>query len=85
MAYMEDFDEDYCECPRCSGYGEVTCRCGGDLCVCDNYGSAECPICFGELEVSETERNMYLEAERKNLELMQDAWAKIESEKAYTK
>lgn len=81
MAYMEDFDEDWCQCPKCSGYGEVECHCGGDLCVCTNYGSAMCPVCCGEGEISEEDRNIYLEDHHKNTELMQEAWAKIEAER----
>lgn len=81
MAYMEDFDEDWCQCPKCSGYGEVECHCGGDLCVCTNYGQAMCPVCCGEGEVSETDWDIYMEAQRKNTALMQEAWAKIEAEK----
>jgi hypothetical protein len=49
-----DYDDDQlCTCPKCSGMGSVDCHCGGDLCVCENYGDAECPICDGEGQVSE--------------------------------
>jgi len=46
-------DEDRCPaghtlCPRCDGQQTVSCHCGGDLCVCDNYGERECPLCGGE-------------------------------------
>jgi hypothetical protein len=29
----------------CGGAGELICLCGGDLCVCHNHGSIECPGC----------------------------------------
>lgn len=77
----EDFDEDFCQCPRCSGWGEVDCRCGGDLCVCTNYGSAPCPLCYGEGEVSEARYEQYLERQRENDRLFAEARAKIDAEK----
>ena len=39
-------------CPRCSGDGTIDCHCGGDLCVCDNYGEMDCPLCHGEGVIS---------------------------------
>lgn len=30
---------------HCGGMGEIDCFCGGDLCVCHNHGSVECPGC----------------------------------------
>lgn len=38
----------YVLCPRCDGHQEVACHCGGDLCVCENYGEMPCPLCGGE-------------------------------------
>lgn len=35
-------------CPRCDGHQVVNCHCGGDLCICDNYGEEACPFCGGE-------------------------------------
>lgn len=29
----------------CGGLGFYDCLCGGDLCVCENYGEIECPGC----------------------------------------
>lgn len=77
----EDFDEDFCQCPRCSGWGEIDCHCGGDLCVCQNYGCAPCPLCHGEGEVSEALYERYLERRRENARLFAEARAKIEAEK----
>lgn len=34
-------------CRRCDGDGEINCYCGGDLCVCENYGEKPCPRCHG--------------------------------------
>ena len=36
-------DEGYCD--RCGNTGELDCHCGGDLCVCTNYGTKPCPYC----------------------------------------
>lgn len=33
----------YCCC--CNNTGTVDCLCGGDFCVCDNYGEKPCPKC----------------------------------------
>lgn len=38
--------KDFCE--RCQNTGWIECMCGGDICVCENYGEMECPVCFGE-------------------------------------
>jgi hypothetical protein len=29
----------------CGGSGYYVCYCGGDLCVCENYGEIECDGC----------------------------------------
>lgn len=42
------YDENMVVCDRCDGSGEVTCYCGGDLCLC-GYGEVDCPVCGGEL------------------------------------
>lgn len=34
-------------CFACSNTGYRNCYCGGDLCVCDNYGEFECTACDG--------------------------------------
>lgn len=38
------FDEEVYE-QNCGGTGTLNCECGGDLCVCHNHGSVECPGC----------------------------------------
>jgi hypothetical protein len=53
-------------CPHCSGFGTVDCHCGGDLCVCENYGEAVCKVCHGEGEVTEDRYDLYEEAQRRN-------------------
>lgn len=35
----------YCE--ECHNTGELDCYCGGDLCICTNYGVYPCPHCDG--------------------------------------
>jgi len=30
---------------ECNGLGYIECFCGGDLCVCDNYGEIPCGGC----------------------------------------
>lgn len=36
-------------CAACCNTGEVDCYCGGDLCVCERYGTTLCPACGGRL------------------------------------
>ncbi|MDJ0390595.1 hypothetical protein QMO56_21000 [Roseomonas sp. E05] len=36
-------------CEACLNTGVVDCYCGGDLCVCECYGTAPCPACGGLL------------------------------------
>lgn len=43
MDYDDYDDEPWCE--HCQGMGTISCHCGGDLCVCENNGEAECPHC----------------------------------------
>lgn len=78
---MEDFDEDYCQCPRCSGWGFIDCHCGGDLCVCKNYGERDCPLCEGEGAVSEALCEAYEARQRENARLFAEARAKIDGER----
>lgn len=40
----EPSDEDEW-CDTCQNLGIVDCHCGGDLCVCLNYGEKPCPDC----------------------------------------
>lgn len=30
-------------CEQCDDTGYVACRCGGDICICDNHGEMKCP------------------------------------------
>jgi len=82
---MSDFTEDYDDdrdgipCPRCQGGGTVDCHCGGDLCVCLNYGERDCPTCYGEGEVSEELHARYRESERAAHAAMQRFWAEAKS------
>lgn len=81
MIYPEDFDDDYCQCPRCSGSGEVDCRCGGDLCCCMNYGYQMCPLCYGEGEVSTDVANVYLSKQAEHHAEMMKVWERGEAER----
>lgn len=46
MQEMAEHDSDpWCE--ECHNLGEIPCLCGGDLCICMNYGSIPCPVCHG--------------------------------------
>lgn len=69
-SYSDYDDTEYLTCPHCSGFGHVECHCGGDLCVCDNYGEAPCYVCGGEGEVSEARYERYEENQRKNYEAL---------------
>lgn len=79
--YEPDDDRDGFPCPRCQGGGTVDCHCGGDLCVCLNYGERDCPTCHGEGDVSEERYARYRESERRAHEAMREAWAKLNAEK----
>jgi hypothetical protein len=46
--FEPDIPDGHVLCPRCDGHQEVTCRCGGDQCYCDNNGDMPCPLCGGE-------------------------------------
>ncbi len=35
-------------CDACQNTGWIDCHCGGDLCVCENNGEMECPLCHGD-------------------------------------
>jgi hypothetical protein len=32
-------------CEHCQNTGSLDCHCGGDLCICENYGEYPCPYC----------------------------------------
>lgn len=36
-----DVDSEFA-CAKCDDTGWVPCRCGGDICVCDNHGEKRC-------------------------------------------
>lgn len=42
-----DTEETMGYCENCNNTGWVNCYCGGDLCVCENNGEEECPVCGG--------------------------------------
>lgn len=69
-----DDPDDGVICPRCTGGGSVSCHCGGDLCVCDNYGERDCPVCFGEGSVSPEREALYLKAESEAMAAIRAAW-----------
>lgn len=72
---FDDYDEcDQPQCPHCMGLMEVDCHCGGDLCVCENWGYMPCPVCHGDGFVSEERYERYEENMRKQAALMRSAW-----------
>jgi len=72
--YGNDDPDDGAICPRCMGDGSVSCHCGGDLCVCDNYGDRDCPVCFGEGNVSPEREAQYLRAEGEAMAAIRAVW-----------
>lgn len=75
-----DDDPERVSCPRCMGDGSVNCYCGGDLCVCENYGEKACPVCGGEGDVTYERSDQYLKAEAENTRIWREAMAKATSE-----
>lgn len=72
---IDDYDhEEGIVCPHCMGDGSVDCHCGGDLCVCENYGERDCPVCYGEGEVTEKREAEYLESRRQAHAVMRKVW-----------
>lgn len=74
----EDYDdENYCICPRCDGYGSISCYCGGDQCYCSNDGEQECPFCLGESEVSQTRFEYFIRREAEHAKERAEVWAAL--------
>lgn len=74
-----DYEYDGPPCPRCDGMRTVSCHCGGDLCVCENYGEKDCPLCFGEGVADPKRAEKYLEQEREMMAVMRKAWDSAEA------
>ena len=72
--FYEDDDEE--TCPRCDGDGFVDCHCGGDLCVCANGGTADCPLCHGSRTVSKETSARCLASQREFAAIMARMWEK---------
>ena len=77
-----DDDPEFASCPRCMGDGTVTCHCGGDLCVCENYGEAPCPTCHGEGEVTHERYERYMKAQAEAHRTWQELLAKADSNRS---
>lgn len=45
--WEDDYSEERPYCFHCNNTGYVNCYCGGDLCVCYNFGEYPCPKCGG--------------------------------------
>lgn len=74
----DDYDDQFLTCPRCLGDGYLICSCGGDCCVCDNYGEAPCPLCYAEGVVSEEVAKKIEAARRRACELFNKAASESE-------
>lgn len=61
--YPDEYGDDF-PCPKCDGCGSIDCNCGGDLCVCTNYGERYCPVCGGAGHVTEARYDQYQAAQR---------------------
>jgi len=51
-------------CESCNGMGTNQCLCGGDLCICDNYGEYDCPRCDGTGDATMSTGNLWGRNER---------------------
>lgn len=76
--HEHDYDDahDGVMCPRCMGMASINCHCGGDLCVCENYGEMDCPYCHGEGAVSPQDYDAYLDRQREIAKLWKEAFDK---------
>lgn len=75
---FDDHTEGHVNCPKCDGWREVDCHCGGDLCVCENYGNRECPVCHGEGEVTQERYDQWWKRQREIHEAFQTGMKKGE-------
>ena len=78
--YIDDgwSDGDATQCPKCNGDGIVDCYCGGDLCVCTNYGEKDCGLCYGEGFVSEERAAAYLKRAREIAQAFAEGFKKAQ-------
>lgn len=81
MSYECDEYSEGATCPRCDGWRALECYCGGDLCVCENYGERDCPLCHGEGEVSNELYERYMERQRQSAKEWTEIRARLEAEK----
>ena len=79
--WRQDEEDKGPPCPKCDGWCQVTCHCGGDLCVCDNNGEKDCPLCYGEGVAEPARAEMYLKHQREMHESMKKHWDALEAEK----
>jgi len=68
--YDNEYDDQSERCPKCNGARTVDCHCGGDFCVCENYGEMDCPVCHGEGVVSTERAERYYQNLRKHREAL---------------
>lgn len=92
MSEERDDFYDYCDgppdghvlCPRCDGHQVVNCRCGGDLCVCDNYGEEPCPFCGGEYGgegyVEKAKADRYIATQAEYIKAFRESMERAEAE-----
>lgn len=78
-AEMDGYGQEGPPCPRCDGHRAVDCHCGGDLCVCENYGEKDCPLCYGEGVATPERAEKYLRGRREMAEVLRKAWAEDEA------
>lgn len=77
---FEERDEGHV-CPRCDGWRQVSCHCGGDLCVCENYGEMDCPLCGGEGDVSDEVFAKWCERRREFAQVMKESFERASQNK----
>lgn len=69
--YDVEYDDDYPEgaiwCDRCQGSGIAECYCGGDFCICTNYGETECRRCDGKGHYVPTKAQIEFEQQMRDL------------------
>lgn len=77
----DENEYDTVTCPKCDGVGSVDCHCGGDLCVCENYGEIPCPMCGDAGEIARVDYDAWVKRAAEQQRLFAAAMIKVWGDK----